>query len=251
MAADELARTVREQVGTGRILPLGGPADGAWITERAARAALLRAPDIPPGVRLDALRLALADPGGAPEPAVPAPPGALPPGPLRLTAAFAAPPGHPLPALAGRLRAALLTAAEEGLGLVVSAADLRVTDLLDAPAAPVPATGTTGTPSAAPAPPPPAAPYGAPAAPGGPAPDSPDEPAAQVLAVPGVARLAPVSPTGRSRAVVRSGGHVLVQLATAPGHRPLDVARAVRLALAAPPTATATAAVLVTAVADG
>ncbi|WP_066977796.1 hypothetical protein [Streptomyces sp. NRRL F-4489] len=231
MAADELARTVREQVGAGRILPLGGPADGAWITERAARAALLRAPGLPPGVRLDALRLSLADPDGTPAPAVPAPPGALPPGPLRLTADVTAPPGRPLPALTGALRTALLTAAEDALGLVVDAADLRVTGLLDAPPGPVPAPGTSSAGTTA-------SPYETVAEPprgGGasPAPGGADELAARVLAVPGVARLAPAT-AGRSRGVARSGGHALVQLATAPGYRPLDVARAVRSALTAP-----------------
>ncbi|WP_327229102.1 hypothetical protein [Streptomyces noursei] len=65
MAANAWARAVREQLGIGRVLPLGDPKDGAWITERAARAALLRAPGIPTGVRLDALRLALAAPDEA------------------------------------------------------------------------------------------------------------------------------------------------------------------------------------------
>ncbi|MCZ9338699.1 nucleopolyhedrovirus P10 family protein, partial [Streptomyces sp. TRM76130] len=32
--ADRWARTVREQLGLGRFLPLGTPPDGAWITER-------------------------------------------------------------------------------------------------------------------------------------------------------------------------------------------------------------------------
>ncbi|MGC3004257.1 nucleopolyhedrovirus P10 family protein, partial [Streptomyces sp. G35A] len=34
--ADRWTRAVREQVGLGRLLPLGGPRDGAWIAERAA-----------------------------------------------------------------------------------------------------------------------------------------------------------------------------------------------------------------------
>ncbi|MFJ5677201.1 hypothetical protein [Streptomyces sp. NPDC093097] len=242
MSADEVARAVRAQLGIGRVLPLGGPADGAWITEGAARAALLRAPGAPPGVRLGTLRLSLAAPDDAPAPAVPAPPSALPPGPLRLTADFAAPPGRPLPALAARLRTALLAAAEDGLGLRVSAVDLRVGDLVDETAGPAPAdvveergreTGAGTAPGRA----------------GRPGAEGPDDLAARVLAVPGVARLAP-APAGRSGPLTRTGDgrHVLVQLVTAGGHRPLDVARAVRRAVTGPPPAPASAAVLVTAV---
>ncbi|MCZ0979190.1 hypothetical protein O1L60_08715 [Streptomyces diastatochromogenes] len=50
---------------------------------------------------------------------------------LRITADFAAVAGRPLPELAEELRAALLGAAVEGLGLRVAAVDLRVTELLD------------------------------------------------------------------------------------------------------------------------
>ncbi|MFF0626221.1 hypothetical protein [Streptomyces sp. NPDC004296] len=235
MAANELARAVREQLGLGRVLPLGGPADGAWITERAARTALLRAPGTPPGIRLGTLRLSLAAPDDAPAPTVPAPPSALPPGPLRITADFAAPPGRPLPALAEQLRTALLAAAEEGLGLRVSAVDLRVGALLDDAAEPADtAPDATGDgPRAG-------------AGPGGA--EEPEDLAARVLAVPGVAGLAPA---GRSRPVARSsdGDHVLIQVATAAGHRPLDVARAVRRTVTGRPPAPASAAVLVTAVA--
>ncbi|GGX02717.1 hypothetical protein [Streptomyces noursei] len=240
MAGNAWARAVREQLGIGRVLPLGGPADGAWITERAARAALLRAPGTPPGVRLAALRLSLAAPDDAPAPAVPAPPSALPPGPLRIAADFTAPPGRPLPALAARLRTALLTTAEDGLGLRVGAVDLRVTDLLDG------ADGGRNGPRDD------EAPEGEDAAREGAGPGGdgrePADLAARVLAVPGVARLAPAL-AGRSRPVTRTGGHVLIQLTTAAGHRPLDVARAVRRAVTGPPPAPESAAVLVTAVA--
>ncbi|WP_369356237.1 hypothetical protein [Streptomyces sp. cg2] len=240
MAANGLAHTVRQQLGIGRILPLGGPADGAWITERAARAALLRAPGTPPGVRLDALRLSLATPGDAPAATVPAPPSALPPGPLRIAADLAAPSGRPLPALAAQLRTALLAAAEDGLGLRVGAVDLRIGELLDTPAE----DGPGEKDRAADRPPAPAA-----AGPAGAAAD-PSDLVARVLAVPGVARLAPAL-AGHSRPVARTGDHVLVQLATTAGHRPLDVARAVRRAVTGPPPAPRSAAVLVTAVADG
>ncbi|WP_274916381.1 hypothetical protein [Streptomyces sp. WZ-12] len=251
MAANDLARAVRAQLGLGRVLPLGGPADGAWISERAARTALLRSPGTPPDIRLGALRLTLDAPDDAPAPTVPPPPSALPPGPLRLTADVTAPPDRPLPPLAARLRTALLTAAEHDLGLRLTAVDLRITDLLDEPAADAPRDEASpgATEAAVPCA---GAETGAPdrgTPPGPQAPTDPDDLAARILAVPGVARLAPAL-AGRSRPVARTddGTHVLIQLATAAGHRPLDVARAVRRAVTGPPPAPETAAVLITAV---
>ncbi|MGW0184780.1 nucleopolyhedrovirus P10 family protein [Streptomyces sp. NPDC003362] len=129
--ADRWTRAVRDQLGLGRILPLGDARDGAWIAEAAARAVLWRAADEVTGVRLGALRIALADPDHTYDPAVPAPPSALPPGPLRLTAEFAAWAAAPLPESAARVRAALLEASARRLGLRVAEVDLRVTDLLD------------------------------------------------------------------------------------------------------------------------
>lgn len=123
---------VRQQVGMGRFLPLGGPHDGAWIAERAASGVLRGAAEREvPEVRLDGVRIGLADPGTAAEPAVPAPPSALPPGPLRLTAEFAATAAWPLPETASRLRTSLAVTATERLGLDVTEVDLRVTELLD------------------------------------------------------------------------------------------------------------------------
>lgn len=131
MTADRWTQAVRNQLGLGRLLPLGGPHDGAWITEAAATAVLRRAARDVPGVRLTAVRLALTDPDNTPEPAVPPPPSALPPGPLRITADFAATPAEPLPATASRLRTALTSAATDRLGLKVTEVDLRVTGLLE------------------------------------------------------------------------------------------------------------------------
>jgi hypothetical protein len=231
VVTDRLAQAVRQQLRLGRLLPLGGPADGAWLTERAADAVLRRAADAVPGVRLGALRIALADPDAAARPAVPAPPSALPPGPLRVEAAFGATADQPLPVTADRLRGALLGAAADRLGLMVGAVDLRVTDVLDE------APERTPRPSGEPTP-------GAEA----------EEPgdgaavAAAVTAVPGVARLAPAL----SRQAVRiEGPHIRIELAVAPGHRALDVAREVRKAVAATAPPPVTVAVLVTAVDDG
>ncbi|MFB6439214.1 hypothetical protein ACFCVY_20900 [Streptomyces sp. NPDC056411] len=241
MAANQLAQSVRRQLGIGRVLPLGGPADGSWITEEAAAGALRASAGVPPGVRLGALRLSVADPEGAPESVVPAPPSALPPGPLRIEAEFTAVPDQPLPAVADQVRTALLEASVQQLGLVVAAVDLRVSGLLEAGAAPP-----------APVPPgPPATPVAGPTA--GPAAGAPEplEGAAGIAVVmrevTGVARPAPVL-GGQSRAVRLTAGHALVQLAVAAGYRALDVAHAVRQAVAAAPPRPSTVAVLVTAV---
>lgn len=131
--ADQWTRAVRRQLGFGRLLPLGGPRDGAWITEKAAESVLRHAARHVPGAHLGTLRLALADPDETHEPAVPPPPSALPPGPLRINADFTATlaTGEPLPALASRLRTALAEAATERLGLTVTEVDLRVTGLLE------------------------------------------------------------------------------------------------------------------------
>ncbi|WP_336054612.1 hypothetical protein [Streptomyces sp. CA2R101] len=237
MAANQWAQAVRVQLGIGRVLPLGGPADGAWITEQAAAGALRAAAGTPAGVHLGSLRLSVADPDRAPRPAVPAPPSALPPGPLRIEADFAAVAGRPLPTVADQVRTALLEAAVRELGLVVGVVDLRVSELLDEGEAPPPPAGRVQEPPA-----PPAADEGSDATQEG-----PEGIAAVARGVPGVARLAPVL-GGASRAVRYAEGHVLIQLATAPGYRALDVSSAVRGAVAAAPAAPPTVAVLVTAV---
>jgi hypothetical protein len=224
---------VRKQVGLGRVLPLGGPGDAAWITEHAAAAVLRAAASAVGGIRLGALRIGPAEPS-APWPSegrVNAPPSALPHRPLRVEAAFDAACGLPLPASADRLRRALWHAAHDGVGLAVTAVDLTVTGLLDDPydadALPVSAPGGT------PAGPPPV--VGA------------SGPAAVVAAVPGVAgltsRLGGFAAGLGVRDVPAVGGretnggssarrHVQAQIAVAAGHRALDVARAVRNAAA-------------------
>ncbi|MCR8576210.1 hypothetical protein [Streptomyces sp. Isolate_219] len=242
MTVNHLAQTVRTQLGIGRVLPLGGPADGSWITEQAAAGALRAAAGTPAGVRFGTLRLSVADPGHAPEPTVPAPPSALPPGPLRIEADFAAVADRPLPVLADQVRAALLEASIRELGLVVGVVDLRVSGLLEADET------TTGTASARSAPQeevPPGAPVTGERT--GATQDGAAGIAAVTRGVEGVARLAPVL-GGPSRPVRLTDGHALIQLAIAPGHRALDVACAVRRAVVAAPPVTSTVAVLVTAV---
>ncbi|MEV6837523.1 nucleopolyhedrovirus P10 family protein [Streptomyces sp. NPDC051133] len=237
MTAEQWTRMVRHQVGLGRLVPLGGPGDGAWITEGAAGEVLGRAAaEGAPGVRLGTLRIAPADPEEVRESVVPAPPSALPPGALRVTADFAATAAEPLPTAAARLRRVLTTAATERLGLTVTEVDLRVTDLLEtdepAPAvrAPRPAPAREVT--------------------------DPDEArvAEVVLAVPGVTGLTG-SLGGLGRAVhveERTDGaalphrHVRVELTTGTGHRALDVARQVRAAVRDALADRPTVAVLVT-----
>ncbi len=267
---------VRQQVGLGRFLPLGGRHDGAWIAERAAGEVLRRAAERDvPEVRMDGIRIGLADPDAATEPAVPAPQSALPPGPLRLTAEFAATAAWPLPETVSRLRAALAVTATERIGLAVTEVDLRVTDLLDAePAAERAGAGGTadlagGTTEPAGV----AATAGASVTPGA-AQDAGDVAARQpgvldtsedgggseadrvagvVLEVPGVSRLTGVwgRPVRLGERAPAAGDalprrHARVDLAVAAGFRPLEVARAVRAAVAAAGPDRPTVAVLVT-----
>ncbi|WP_030318397.1 hypothetical protein [Streptomyces sp. NRRL B-3229] len=249
MTAEQWARTVRHQLGLGRLLPLGGPGDGAWISEEAATAVLRTAAHGLVGVRLGTVRIGLAHPGDAHESVVPAPPSALRPGPLRLTAEFGATPAEPLPVTAELLRGVLAGAAAESLGLDLGAVDLRVTALLDETPLPdeaaEPSAVRPGPPSAGQ----PTAPRPAEAAPG-------DETLAAVaaLAVPGVSML-----TGLLGRPVHIGDretgegalprrHVRVELAVGAGRRAVDVAREVRAAVGTALPDHPTVAVLVTAV---
>ncbi|MFL4909421.1 hypothetical protein ACJ6WF_41120 [Streptomyces sp. MMS24-I2-30] len=271
MTDDGWPQAVRQQLGLGRLLPLGGPEDGSWITEQAASGILSRAASGVSGIRPGTLRIGLADPEAAPEPSVPAPRTALPPGPLRIEAEFAAQARQPLPQVAEQLRQTLLAAAVERLGLVVAEVDLHVTDLLEVPASAQQPPAAEASESAAgetsashiavtkpehPSPGP--VPVRNPAA----------ELATVAMAVPGVTRLAPVpglpAPVARGGPArpVRiedsdesPGRHVQICMAVAETHRALDVSLAVRAAVAAAAEGDApgpvTVAVLVTAVEPG
>ncbi|WP_059009469.1 hypothetical protein [Streptomyces specialis] len=213
MGSDPLLREVRRQLGLGRLLPLGLPEDGAWVTERAAGAALLRAVAALPGVRAEGLRIGPAGDGG--EAVVPPPPSALPPGPLRIGASVAVGADRPLTDSAAEVRAALTAAADERLGLDVVAVDVEVSGLL--PQAPPPDV------AAAPEPP----------APGvGPASGTGAAVAAAVLAVPGVLGLSGAV-GGPSRGVEVTAGGVRVQLTADASRRAVDVARAAASAVTA------------------
>lgn len=226
MGADSAA-----SAGLGRLLPLGGAHDGAWIAEEAAEAVLRRAVRELRGVRLDRLRISLTDPEDVHDPVVPPPPSALPPGPLRVTAEFAATADEPLPAAAALLRTALSTAATERLGLTVTEVDLRVTSLLDEE----PEAGPVRRPEPASA-----EPAGDPAA-------------AAALSVPGVTGL--TAALGRAVQVEERQGetalprrHVRVEVAVDAERRAVDVARAVRREVGKAIPGHPTVAVLVTAV---
>ncbi|MFE9247348.1 hypothetical protein [Streptomyces sp. NPDC007088] len=133
MTAQRWTQAVRDQVAFGGLLPLGDGTAGAWLAESAAVSALRHAGDLAPGVRLERITLipTRTDDSVTPQTTFPAPPTALPPGPLRLSASFAACVTHPLPETAATLRVVLLSTARDRLGLAVARADLRVTDLLD------------------------------------------------------------------------------------------------------------------------
>ncbi|MGY5007946.1 nucleopolyhedrovirus P10 family protein [Streptomyces sp. 900105755] len=232
MTAERRTDTLRHLLDLGRLLPLGGPQDGAWLTELAADAVLRRAAAGVAGVRLGAVRIALADPAEVAEAVVPAPPGAVPPGPLRLSAEFAATAAEPLPATASRLRRALAAAAER-LGLSVVETDLRVTDLL---------TEEPAKPETVSAPRPPSVREGA------------DPEGARVtaaaLAVPGVARVTGALSREVHFDTALPRRHVRVEVAlTDDGPRAVEVARRVRTAVGEALADRPTVAVLVTSVA--
>ncbi|MEW5628247.1 hypothetical protein AB1388_16970 [Streptomyces hydrogenans] len=216
---DGWTAAVRDRLAPGRLLPLGAVA-GAWLAERAAREVLDRAASGVPGVVPGALRIGAAAEATVPDPPFPVPPGGLAPGPLRIDAEFAVvAAGRPLPETAEELRAVLLVAAAE-LGLAVTEADLRMTDLLEeAPATEPP-----------------------PAPPGHASPETDDPVALAVLLVPGVAAVtAAVGPP-----VHRAGEAVRVEFAVSAEHPPAEVARAAHEAAAAAAPEGAAVTVLVT-----
>ncbi|WP_327183595.1 hypothetical protein [Streptomyces sp. NBC_01334] len=218
----------------GRLLPLGWPDDGTWITEQAAVLVLGRAAAEIPGVRLESLRVGSAPLEPVSEPAVRPPAGALPPGPLRIEAAFTASLGRPVPETATRLRSALLSAAAERLGLATVTADLHVTDLQEVSETEAVRSRTSTT--AMKPPPEAAAARSSPPATGtGSMRGRVGELADVATAVPGVARLTAVLGSRPVRLEDHDdppGRHIEVHLAVAPGHHPLGVARAVRAAVA-------------------
>lgn len=242
MTADRWTQAVRQQLGLGRLLPLGHARDGAWITEEAADTVLRRAAARVPGIRLGTLRIGLAHPDEVDDPAVPPPPSALPPGPLRITAEFTAstdptaPGVEPLPTTAARLRLPLAETATERLGLTVTEVDLHVAELRDTQE-PLTAVQPDGPRPAA-------------------VPTTADEAraATAALSVRGVLHLTDVLGHPVRITEVHGGGtalprrHIRVELAVTTTERTVDVARAVRTAVTDALTDTPSVTVLVTAV---
>lgn len=259
MEPDRLTRAVREQVALGRVLPLGTPADVLWITERAAVGVLRTALAPVAGVRLGTLRIGSAGPpgGASGESGVPGrppegadaviPPGAVPRGPLRITAALTAGADRPLPDVTAGLRRELWNAAHDRLGLDIAAVDLEVTALTDGTEPGQPSDGG-GVTEPAPAEPPDAAEADASGT-------MDDRLRAAVRAVPGVARL--TARLGGFAAGVHCSDvrdpparRVQVQVALSAGRPAAEVARDVLAAALATAEADApgpvTAAVVVT-----
>ncbi|KAA0931527.1 nucleopolyhedrovirus P10 family protein [Streptomyces apricus] len=249
MTADRWTQAVRQQLGLGRLLPLGGAGDGAWITEAAAVSVLRHGVRQVPYVRLGPVRLELVDPDRAAEPAVPPPPSALPPGPLRVTAGFAASPAEPLPVTASRLREAFTRTATRTLGLRVTEVDLRVTGLLEEDPGTADRDGGDGDGAGG-------HPHAAEPRPDGLGPadlrlDGEEaRVAAAVRSVPGVTRLDAVHlthPEGASGAPALPRRHVRVEIGATTAVRTLDLAEAVRKNVTAALPDHPSAAVLVTA----
>ncbi|XXZ48580.1 hypothetical protein AAGT00_07945 [Streptomyces cavourensis] len=275
--ADGWTAAVRQRLGLGRLLPLGGATDGVWIAETAA-ASVLRAEAVVPGAVLGTLGIGLSR-GAAdrkdmttPEPTSPLssppssgaapgpvpPPGALPPGPLRIEAEFRAAADRPLPGTAATLRAALVAAAAARLGLEVAEVDLRVTALLEDGASAGDHThgdgGASGDGEASP--------DGGPSDGGGGASrgdDAPDQVMAPSAVSPAAARAeGPVAEAAAGVpgvvSLTRTLGspvhtatdHIRVEVVTAGDHRALDVARSVRTAVSAATTDRLPVSVLVT-----
>ncbi|MCQ4083393.1 nucleopolyhedrovirus P10 family protein [Streptomyces sp. RB6PN25] len=238
---DRLTQAVREQLGFGRLLPLGGAQDRAWVMEHAVAGVLRAEAAAVDTVLIRTLRIEPSGPSREDVPE-PLPPSALPPGPLLITADVEAVPDDPLPASAQRLRGVLARTAVDRIGLDLTGVDLRVTGLLDQP---------VGQPVEEPA----DQPVGEHGDDEGPPPADPLAVAA--AAVPGVVRLSPWVGSGEGVQIVEATEppvrHVQVQITADHRHRTLDVARAVRAAVTAAATAQApgpvTAAVVVTAIA--
>ncbi|MET9845642.1 hypothetical protein [Streptomyces ossamyceticus] len=239
MKTEAGTQAVRHQFGQGRLLPLGGPADGTWIIEQAAVQALVRAANEIPGVWLESLRIGPTPLESVSEPAVRPPASAIPPGPLRIEAAFSASLGEPLPETADQLRIRLLDAAARRLGLATVTADLRVTDVHEVPQAGTkartvarsmrlrPQSTAAATTAAARS----SLPVTGAGSSRGPVGDLADV----ATGVPGVAGLTTVlgsRPVKLEDHADPPGRRVEVHLAVAPGHHPLEVARAVRAAVA-------------------
>lgn len=107
---------VRTELRPGRTLPLGEPADDAWVTEAAAAKAFRAAAETLEGVYAGSCRVTLPVPGGS----------------VRVSMEVAAGLDRPLPDVAEEVRRRVAAAADAAIGLAVSVIDVAVVDLTDA-----------------------------------------------------------------------------------------------------------------------
>ncbi|MEU2157637.1 hypothetical protein ABZ532_21950 [Streptomyces sp. NPDC019396] len=113
--ADRVMRVVRAEVRLGRMLPLDDPARDLQIAETAAAKVLRRAADTDAGARVASLRMTPTADGQA----------------VHIALTLAAAPDRPLPDRAEQVRRAVLRAAHQALGMVISSIDVRIVDVLD------------------------------------------------------------------------------------------------------------------------
>lgn len=113
---------VRLELRPGRPLPLGEPAEDLWVMEAVAARVLRAAAETVPGVRAGSCRLFDAPEDGARDGGVEA----------RLD--IHAPADAFLPDIADRVRRSVREAADRELGMSLAAVDIRVIDLVAAPA---------------------------------------------------------------------------------------------------------------------
>ncbi|MBZ4020314.1 Asp23/Gls24 family envelope stress response protein [Streptomyces purpurogeneiscleroticus] len=109
---------VRTDLRPGRTLPLGEPADDAWITEAAAAKAFRAAAEALPTVFAGSCKVIQQAPDG----------------PATVSMEVAAGLEWPLPELAERIRDRVLAAADEAVGMTVSEVDVTVVDIVEAEA---------------------------------------------------------------------------------------------------------------------
>ncbi|MGW0904889.1 Asp23/Gls24 family envelope stress response protein [Streptomyces sp. NPDC002853] len=117
---------VRLELRPGRTLPLGDEDEDAWIVEAAAARTVRAAAESLPGVRAGSCRIGPLD-----EAAAPAPAGRLARGPVRIRVEVQVPLPWNLPEVADRVRARVLQAVDEELGMRTAVVDVTISDLID------------------------------------------------------------------------------------------------------------------------
>ncbi|MER7841916.1 hypothetical protein ABTY98_40030 [Streptomyces sp. NPDC096040] len=113
--ADRVMNIVRAEVRLGRLLPLADPVRDLRISESAAAKVLRQAADTVPGARAATCRLVPEGDGTG----------------VRVTMTLAAALDGPLPDRVHQVRRSVLHSAVQDLGLVVTAVDITVVDLLE------------------------------------------------------------------------------------------------------------------------